>query len=34
MNHTNPLLNLNSDESKYVKAQGFNIAREGIKLDL
>lgn len=34
MNHTNPLLNLNSDESKYVRAQGFNIALEGIKLDL
>jgi len=34
MNHTNPLLNLNSDASKYVKAQGFNIASEGIKLNL
>jgi pyrroloquinoline quinone biosynthesis protein B len=34
MNHTNPLLDLNSDESQYVKAQGFNIASEGIKLDL
>jgi len=34
MNHTNPLLDLNSDESQYVKAQGFNIATEGIKLDL
>jgi pyrroloquinoline quinone biosynthesis protein B len=34
MNHTNPLLDLKSDESQYVKAQGFNIASEGIKLDL
>lgn len=34
INHTNPLLNLNSDESKYVKAQGFNIASKGIKLGL
>jgi pyrroloquinoline quinone biosynthesis protein B len=34
MNHSNPLLNLNSDASKYVKGQGFNIATEGIKLDL
>ncbi len=34
MNHTNPLLNLNSDESKAVKLRGFNIASEGIKLSL
>lgn len=34
MNHTNPLLDLNSHESQYVKAQGFNIATEGIKLNL
>ena len=34
MNHTNPLLDLNSDESQYVQAQGFNIAAEGIKLNL
>jgi len=34
MNHTNPLLNSESDESKYVRSQGFNIAIEGIRLSL
>lgn len=34
MNHTNPLLNINSKESKFVQSQGFNIAQEGIKLAL
>ena len=34
MNHTNPLLNENSPESHKVKALGFNIAKEGIKLGL
>jgi pyrroloquinoline quinone biosynthesis protein B len=34
MNHTNPLLDPNSDESQYVTGQGFNIASEGIRLNL
>jgi pyrroloquinoline quinone biosynthesis protein B len=34
MNHTNPLLNLESNESKLVQAKGYNIAVEGIKLYL
>ena len=34
MNHTNPLLNLNSEESKLVQAKGYNIAVEGIRLSL
>jgi pyrroloquinoline quinone biosynthesis protein B len=34
MNHTNPLLNLESKESKFVKSKGFNIATEGIRLTL
>jgi pyrroloquinoline quinone biosynthesis protein B len=34
MNHTNPLLNLYSKESKYVISQGYNISKEGIQLDL
>jgi len=34
MNHSNPLLNLQSKESKFVKSQGFNIAIEGLKLEL
>ncbi|MEC8498521.1 MAG: pyrroloquinoline quinone biosynthesis protein PqqB, partial [Pseudomonadota bacterium] len=29
MNHTNPLLNVDSEESKFVKNKGFNIARRG-----
>ena len=34
MNHTNPLLNLDSKESQLVKSNGFNIAQEGIRLEL
>jgi len=34
MNHTNPLLQLNSKESKFVQSQGFHIATEGIKISL
>ena len=33
-NHTNPLLNKDSNETKLVQANGFNIAKEGIKLPL
>ncbi|MEC4728196.1 pyrroloquinoline quinone biosynthesis protein PqqB [Shewanella sp. D64] len=33
-NHTNPLLNPDSKESQYVNSQGFNIAKEGIRLVL
>ncbi|MBV1909146.1 MAG: MBL fold metallo-hydrolase [Kangiellaceae bacterium] len=34
MNHTNPLLRTNSSESQRVESQGYNIAKEGIKLKL
>ena len=34
MNHTNPLLNTESEESKLVRSKGFNIAVEGIRLRL
>jgi len=34
MNHTNPLLNSNSQESKDVRSAGYNIAIEGIRLAL
>ena len=34
LNHTNPLLDKNSDEYKCVTAKGYNIAEEGIKLEL
>ena len=34
MNHTNPLLNINSKESSEVKSKGFNIAIEGLRLPL
>lgn len=34
MNHTNPLLNVNSDQAKGVRAQGFNIATTGLRLKL
>ena len=34
MNHTNPLLNSNSDQAKGVRAQGFNIASTGLRLKL
>jgi len=34
MNHTNPLLNLNSEQSQVVRNRGFNIASFGLKLPL
>jgi len=34
MNHTNPLLNAESNESKLVRSLGFNIAVEGVRLGL
>ena len=34
MNHTNPLLNPDSEEANRVRANGFNIAVEGIRLPL
>ena len=34
MNHTNPLLNADSEEANTVRANGFNIAIEGIRLPL
>ena len=34
MNHTNPLLKIGSEESKYVLEKGFNIAREGQRFKL
>ena len=34
MNHTNPLLNVNSDQAQGVRAQGFNIATTGLHLKL
>ena len=34
MNHTNPLLNLNSEQAKVVRAQGYNIATTGLRLPL
>ena len=33
-NHTNPLLNSDSEQSQQVRANGFNIALEGLRLDL
>lgn len=33
-NHTNPLLNSESEESQFVRSQGYNIATEGIRLPL
>ena len=33
-NHTNPLLNENSEQSAFVRSRGFNIAWEGIELPL
>ncbi len=32
MNHTNPLLNINSEEAKVVQSKGFNVAVEGTRL--
>lgn len=34
LNHTNPLLNSDSEPSREVLSRGFNIAREGIRLPL
>jgi pyrroloquinoline quinone biosynthesis protein B len=34
LNHTNPLLDNDSDESRLVRSKGFHIATEGIRLDL
>lgn len=34
MNHTNPLLNPNSDEHQHVLSEGFNVASEGLRLAL
>ena len=34
MNHTNPLLSKESEESQAVRLKGFNIASEGVRLDL
>jgi len=34
LNHTNPLLNAESAESKLVRSKGFHIAVEGIRLEL
>jgi|TARA_B110000483_G_scaffold241205_1_gene323639 pyrroloquinoline quinone biosynthesis protein B len=34
LNHTNPLLNSQSSESKYVRSKGYNIAAEGDRLPL
>ena len=34
MNHTNPMLNPNSNATKWVLNQGFNIARKGQSFDL
>ncbi len=34
MNHTNPLLNPDSNESQRVRSEGFNIATQGKRLDL
>ena len=33
-NHTNPLLNANSEATARVKEKGFNLARTGMKIDL
>jgi pyrroloquinoline quinone biosynthesis protein B len=33
-NHTNPLLNVDSEESKFVRSQGYNVAAEGVRLAL
>jgi len=34
LNHTNPLLNDNSEEYKYIITKGYNVAKEGMVLDL
>ena len=33
-NHTNPLLRIDSEESQFVRSQGYNIATEGTRLPL
>jgi pyrroloquinoline quinone biosynthesis protein B len=33
-NHTNPLLNAESEESKFVRSQGYNVAAEDVRLPL
>lgn len=33
-NHTNPLLNSESEQAQFVRSEGFNVAREGIRLPL
>ena len=34
LNHTNPLLDNQSDQYKFVTGKGYNVAKEGMKLDL
>lgn len=33
-NHTNPLLDATSDETRYLQSQGYNVATEGVRLPL
>jgi pyrroloquinoline quinone biosynthesis protein B len=33
-NHTNPLIDYNSDSTKFVLAQGYQVAKEGLMIDL
>ena len=34
LNHTNPLLDNESDHYKFVRGKGYNVAKEGMKFDL
>ena len=34
LNHTNPLINKDSDQYKLVRSRGYNVAEEGMKLNL
>ena len=34
LNHTNPLINKHSDQYKLVRSKGYNVAEEGMKLNL
>ena len=34
LNHTNPLINKESDQYKLVRSKGYNVAEEGMKLNL
>ena len=34
LNHTNPLLDNESDQYKFVRGKGYNVAQEGMKFDL